>query len=98
MGRRVPPPACAHQRGNPADVQTARSSAPKASACAAPSTCSSTGDRIAAVREMILATDQMGRVAALAKILPMQRDDFAEIFRIMEDRPVHNPPAGSAAA
>jgi pyruvate,orthophosphate dikinase len=36
---------------------------------------------------MILAEDQTGRIAALAKILPMQRDDFAEIFRIMEDRP-----------
>ncbi|TGY88325.1 pyruvate, phosphate dikinase [Marinicauda algicola] len=44
-------------------------------------------DRIAAVREMILAEDQSGRIKALSKILPMQRDDFAEIFRIMEDRP-----------
>jgi pyruvate,orthophosphate dikinase len=44
-------------------------------------------DRIAAVREMILAEDQAGRIAALAKILPMQRQDFADIFRIMEDRP-----------
>ena len=44
-------------------------------------------DRIAAVREMILAEDQSGRIKALSKILPMQRDDFAQIFRIMEDRP-----------
>ena len=43
--------------------------------------------RIAAVREMILADTQEGRVKALSKILPMQRDDFASIFRIMEDRP-----------
>jgi pyruvate,orthophosphate dikinase len=43
-------------------------------------------DRIAAVREMILAENQDGRIAALSKILPMQREDFASIFRIMEDR------------
>ncbi|MCW5724857.1 MAG: pyruvate, phosphate dikinase [Maricaulaceae bacterium] len=43
--------------------------------------------RIAAVREMILAEDRDGRVAALAKILPMQRADFEAIFRIMEHRP-----------
>lgn len=44
--------------------------------------------RIIAVREMILADDVKGRQAALAKLLPMQRGDFAAIFRIMEDRPV----------
>ncbi len=45
-------------------------------------------DRIVAVREMILAQDVEGRRKALAKILPMQRDDFIELFRIMEGRPV----------
>ena len=45
-------------------------------------------DRIAAVREMILADDEGGRRAALAKILPMQRGDFAELFRIMAGLPV----------
>jgi pyruvate,orthophosphate dikinase len=45
-------------------------------------------DRIAAVREMILADDEAGRRAALAKILPMQRDDFVELFEIMEGLPV----------
>jgi pyruvate,orthophosphate dikinase len=44
--------------------------------------------RIAAVREMILADDTRGREAALAKLLPIQRADFAAIFRIMEERPV----------
>ncbi|MDM7985668.1 MAG: pyruvate, phosphate dikinase [Maricaulis sp.] len=44
-------------------------------------------DRIAAVREMILSDGQDGRVTALDKILPMQRDDFKAIFRIMETRP-----------
>lgn len=46
------------------------------------------GDRIAAVREMILAEDTEGRKAALAKILPMQRKDFVEIFEIMAGLPV----------
>ena len=45
-------------------------------------------DRIAAVREMILADDEGGRRAALAKILPMQRADFVELFTIMEGLPV----------
>jgi pyruvate,orthophosphate dikinase len=45
-------------------------------------------DRIAAVREMILADDEAGRRAALAKILPMQRGDFVQIFEIMDGLPV----------
>ncbi|MCW5730273.1 MAG: pyruvate, phosphate dikinase, partial [Alphaproteobacteria bacterium] len=45
-------------------------------------------DRIAAVREMILASDRSGRVKALNKILPMQRQDFIELFRIMAGLPV----------
>ena len=45
-------------------------------------------DRIIAVREMILAGDEKGRRAALAKILPMQRDDFIELFEIMTGLPV----------
>jgi pyruvate,orthophosphate dikinase len=44
--------------------------------------------RIAAVREMILADDEAGRRAALAKILPMQRDDFEQLFSIMAPLPV----------
>ncbi|HSK05304.1 MAG TPA: pyruvate, phosphate dikinase [Kofleriaceae bacterium] len=45
-------------------------------------------ERILAVREMILAADRDGRIAALAKILPMQRGDFVEIFRVMDGLPV----------
>ncbi|AMS29526.1 MAG TPA: pyruvate, phosphate dikinase [Hyphomonadaceae bacterium] len=44
-------------------------------------------DRIAAVREMILSETKAGRVLALAKILPMQRRDFVEIFTIMKGLP-----------
>jgi pyruvate,orthophosphate dikinase len=45
-------------------------------------------DRILAVRQMILADDVAGRKAALAKLLPMQRGDFHDIFRIMAGLPV----------
>ncbi|MEJ8571708.1 pyruvate, phosphate dikinase [Microbaculum marinum] len=44
--------------------------------------------RIVAVREMILADAESGRRAALAKILPMQRQDFRELFEIMAGLPV----------
>ncbi len=44
--------------------------------------------RIIAVREMILAADEAGRRAALDKILPMQRQDFKELFKIMAGLPV----------
>src|SRR5262249_17317002 len=44
--------------------------------------------RILAVRQMILSADVAGRRAALAKILPMQRGDFVEIFRAMAGLPV----------
>ncbi len=42
------------------------------------------GDRIKAVREMILASDEEGRRMALAKLLPMQRGDFEGIFEAMD--------------
>lgn len=44
-------------------------------------------ERIPVVRSMILADSKNGRVAALDKLLPMQRSDFAEIFRIMDGLP-----------
>ena len=46
------------------------------------------GDRIKAVREMILADNEAGRRKALAKLLPYQRDDFYGIFKAMHDLPV----------
>ncbi|OYW99819.1 MAG: pyruvate, phosphate dikinase [Bosea sp. 32-68-6] len=45
-------------------------------------------DRIQSVREMILAADDKGRRAALAKLLPMQRQDFVQLFTIMSGLPV----------
>jgi pyruvate,orthophosphate dikinase len=44
--------------------------------------------RIVAMREMIVAQEAGGRKAALAKLLPMQRNDFVELFRIMGGLPV----------
>ncbi len=46
-------------------------------------------ERIAAVREMILATDRTAREKALAKLLPFQTSDFVEIFRAMAGLPVN---------
>jgi len=46
------------------------------------------GDRLHAMREMIVATDIEGRRKALLKLLPMQRQDFVEIFRAMDGLPV----------
>jgi pyruvate, orthophosphate dikinase len=46
------------------------------------------GNRIDAVREMILAEDHEGRELALAKLLPMQKEDFKGLFRAMRDKPV----------
>ena len=45
-------------------------------------------ERMLVMREMILADDEAGRRAALAKLLPMQRQDFVELFEIMAGLPV----------
>ena len=45
-------------------------------------------NRLVSVREMILADDEAGRRSALAKLLPMQREDFARLFTIMSGLPV----------
>ena len=45
-------------------------------------------DRIAAMREMILADDEAGRKKALKKLLPLQRRDFIGIFKVMDGLPV----------
>jgi pyruvate,orthophosphate dikinase len=45
-------------------------------------------ERIGAVRQMIMASNEDGRRAALARLLPFQRDDFHKLFRIMGNLPV----------
>jgi pyruvate,orthophosphate dikinase len=71
----------------PADVQTAKEFGAEGIGLCRTEHMFFDADRIAAVREMILSESKEGRVAALAKILPMQRADFEAIFEIMEDRP-----------
>ena len=46
------------------------------------------GERIKAVREMILAENEAGRRKAIDKLLPFQREDFEGIFEAMHDLPV----------
>lgn len=46
------------------------------------------GDKIKSMREMILAKDEPGRRKALSKLLPLQRNDFMEIFKVMNGLPV----------
>ena len=46
-------------------------------------------DKIMAMREMILSENEVGRRKALAKLLPMQRKDFEDIFRLMNGLPVN---------
>ncbi|WP_152045016.1 pyruvate, phosphate dikinase [Aureimonas psammosilenae] len=46
------------------------------------------GDRVPAMRRMILAPDEKGRREALAELLPFQRSDFVELFEIMAGLPV----------
>ncbi|WP_455474451.1 pyruvate, phosphate dikinase [Bartonella sp. B30(2025)] len=46
------------------------------------------GERIVAMREMILSSDEGGRRKALDKLLPMQRSDFIKLFEIMSGLPI----------
>ena len=46
------------------------------------------GDRIKAIREMIVSDTVEGRKAALAKIMPYQQGDFEEMYRVLEGRPM----------
>ncbi|MBV1885658.1 MAG: pyruvate, phosphate dikinase, partial [Parvibaculaceae bacterium] len=72
----------------PADVQTAREFGAEGIGLCRTEHMFFDEERILAVREMIVADDVDGRKAALAKILPMQRNDFLQIFKIMNGLPV----------
>ena len=72
----------------PADARTARSFGAEGIGLCRTEHMFFQPERILAVREMILAGDEPGRRAALGKILPMQRGDFAELFRVMDGLPV----------
>jgi pyruvate,orthophosphate dikinase len=72
----------------PADARTARSFGAEGIGLCRTEHMFFEGDRIVAMREMILADTEEGRRAALAKLLPMQRSDFVELFEIMAGLPV----------
>ena len=72
----------------PADVRTAREFGAEGIGLCRTEHMFFDEDRIVAMREMILADDAAGRRAALDKLLPMQRQDFAELFGIMAGLPV----------
>ncbi len=72
----------------PADARTARAFGAEGIGLCRTEHMFFEGERILAVREMILASDEKGRRAALAKLLPMQRADFVELFTIMQGLPV----------
>ncbi|MBP8807798.1 MAG: pyruvate, phosphate dikinase [Kofleriaceae bacterium] len=72
----------------PADARTARAFGAEGIGLCRTEHMFFAADRILAVREMILASDLAGRQAALAKILPMQEQDFREIFTAMDGLPV----------
>ena len=72
----------------PADAETARGFGAQGIGLCRTEHMFFDAERITAVREMILARDSAGRQAALAKLLPVQRQDFAALFRIMAGLPV----------
>ena len=72
----------------PQDVQVARSFGAEGIGLCRTEHMFFEGDRIDAVREMILADDTIGRMRALEKIVPMQKADFTGILRAMEGLPV----------
>src|SRR5207302_282638 len=72
----------------PADARAARSCGAEGIGLSRTEHMFFEADRIGPMREMIMADEEFGRRAALAKLLPMQRADFTEIFRIMHGLPV----------
>lgn len=72
----------------PADAQTARNFAAQGIGLCRTEHMFFEADRLTPMREMIFADDPEDRKATLALILPMQRADFTELFRIMQGQPV----------
>ncbi|SLN58425.1 Pyruvate, phosphate dikinase [Falsiruegeria litorea R37] len=72
----------------PADAQTARNfDAQGIGLCRTEHMFFDPG-RLTVMREMIFADEPSGRAAALERLLPMQREDFTQLFRIMQGKPV----------
>ena len=72
----------------PADAQTASNFAAEGIGLCRTEHMFFEGDRLGVMREMIFAETADDRRAVLDRLLPMQRDDFAELFAIMQGRPV----------
>jgi len=72
----------------PKDAQTARSFGAEGIGLCRTEHMFFGADRIDAVREMIIADTKAEREKALVKLLPMQRDDFYQLFKIMDGHPV----------
>ncbi len=72
----------------PADAQTARNFAAQGIGLCRTEHMFFEGDRLGVMREMIFANDGDDRRAVLDRLLPIQREDFQELFRIMQGQPV----------
>jgi pyruvate,orthophosphate dikinase len=72
----------------PDDARRARNTAPRASACAVPSTCFSNRPAALSIQKMIMTDLPIERREALDALLPFQREDFAGLFRAMDGLPV----------
>jgi pyruvate, orthophosphate dikinase len=72
----------------PADAQTARDFAAQGIGLCRTEHMFFEEDRLVAMREMIFADTPKDRAASLARLLPMQRDDFVQLFEIMQGLPV----------
>jgi pyruvate,orthophosphate dikinase len=72
----------------PADAQTARNFAAQGIGLCRTEHMFFEAERLTVMREMIFADGAQDRRAALERLLPMQRDDFTELFRIMQGQPV----------
>lgn len=72
----------------PADAKTARNFGAQGIGLCRTEHMFFEADRLTVMREMIFADDVGDRRAALDRLLPMQREDFAELFRIMQGQPV----------
>lgn len=72
----------------PADAQTAKNFAAEGIGLCRTEHMFFDADRLTVMREMIFADTSQDRAAALDRLLPMQRADFSELFRIMQGKPV----------
>jgi pyruvate,orthophosphate dikinase len=72
----------------PADAQTARNFNAQGIGLCRTEHMFFEEDRLTVMREMIFADDSTERAAVLARLLPMQREDFTQLFRIMQGQPV----------